>query len=685
MVKLPQRSEIALTPGTFFYSLDRSKAALYVLVGPIQNKLEDYEGAVIYDKAKGRMVGCPVDRAVQSAFVVPAGSYATVTNPYVTEGRLVQPKPGEKTIVDDVALQHGRIMHVPGPSRIIPWPGQEVTILDGFRLARDQYVIVEVVDSIPDATYTDLLNLSPVDVARTDGDLHVGARFVIGGNKTALFIPPTGVRVLGGIQAVKRAVRLTPLQWCRMEDDTGGISYVYGTDKAIVYPDADRKIIASGDVYDLRKLGLHLRSREGTESFLTEVGSDGDDAKLYWPVAEDEIINTIDPIEIGINQGVYVRPKGQVPVVIREGPYMLMVDPLRYEVVDRDGGCFAPAIVVQDNDALEINSPTGTRIALGPTTTLLQFHETEGRRLPVISHCTLSLTGIAADATPVQALVAYEQRMTGPASEWFRETSGRFRFPRMLESRFRNGIQKLNAPAINTATVYGSLFDDSDEELTLNDVTIAKMEVQSVELRDSDLSGRLKMVKRSRTLDALVAADQAMTHEARQRQDTYEQILAELDRKSFERTAETETLKTHLEAEKDRVGLERQRAIQHMLDEIATAETERDARHRQHNLDFETKRQDLEVTALTAHAQANVVVLNAIQPELIAAIRAAGVHTNFGKVVQHLGPSALLNGLGLDEALKRLIGKEAAASLLLTDPAASDKPNGRSKQQSVEQ
>ena len=84
------------------------------------------------------------------------------------------------------------------------------------------------------------------------------------------------------------------------------------------------------------------------------------------------------------------------------------------------------------------------------------------------------------------------------------------------------------------------------------------------------------------------------------------------------------------------------------------------------------KEQALHLALLAAQAGANEQVLAALQPELIAAIKAAGAQTAFSKVVQHLGPASILQGVGLEDAIRKLIGNDAASNLLMVD-----KPNGR--------
>lgn len=686
---MTKRSELVLPPGTFAYSLDRSNAKMSVLVGPLQNKLEEQEGAVIWDRSKGRTVGCPVDRAVQPIVIVPADSYAVVTNPHIVDGQLHQPPAKRKTQVDEIELQYGRVQHVSGPTAIIPWPGQDVQVRKRFQLGRDQYVRVEVTEWLDSDTLTSLLSLADVeDVESTP--VQLGSQFVITGKKTSIFTPPTGVTVLGN--TVKTADRLDAFEWARYVSDDGTARYVHGP--ALVYPRVNEKFDKRGKAIDLSRVGLHARrlvqtehGPAGEEVFLTRYGQEATgEPHYYWPDGTLEEIATIEPIDVPDGGGLYLREHGDSAVKVHTPTAPLLIDPLRFELVDREESCFAPAVVVQDNQATEIVSPKGSRVVVGPQLVLLEYNEQEGETL-VLRNSYENDTAVAetSDGIPVYATVRLTRAMAGTPADWFRASSARHRVHETVEQLFVSSVKKLTAAQVEADNrVLQDVFAaDSAFSSLAPDVTVSDVFVK-VRFADPETEKAIEKNRKTAAMHRLEEQGRALTRQECEAKQKHEAALDGLVQETAERIRCKKMAEKQAELDAEKVELEAKKSVQDLLDELATYELDREARRNQQLIDHRKREVDLERQAVETKTSASVEVLNAIQPHLIEAIRTAGAQTSFSKVVQHLGPASILQGIGLQEALTKMIGNDAASSLLLTGSPAADKPNGRSKRPNVE-
>lgn len=676
---MTKRSELVLPPGTYAYSLDRANAQLSVLVGPLQNKLEELEGTVTFDGQKGRMVGCPIDRAIKPLIIVPAGSFASVTNPYTVDGKVVAPPVRKKTQVSEVELQYGRSVHIPGPTALVPWPGQDVTVQEGYRLARDQYCYVEVVGELDEAgikLYTRL-------------GLPTQGRSIVRGDNEAVpqpFIPPTGMQVLGGTKAVKTAVRLGRLDWCRIVSQEEGTSYRYGP--AVVFPEPNETVEATGEAYDLRICGLHIRQlgkpdensrQDCSDRFFTAFGEKDVAQPFHWPNAEEDILAVLKPIEIPVGGGIYVRPAGSTDIKIYDKPGPVLFSPLEYELVERDGSAFAPAVVVQDNEAVEINSPAGTRYLLGPQTGLLDYGEQEGRRVNITEQVELQLDGVCNDAVPVKTRYAFTLSCLGETASWFGIVCPKTRAIALLEQAFTHYVAQHASTDLSPEMIAKQMAELELPEVRLTDRVIGKLK-----LVDEQIARLVETAQRNETINRWTAHTQQQEADRRRAEEQHTTALAELDEKLAALKTQADASIARADAERHRLVLECKRGQQELLDEISTYELDREARKAQQTLELKAKQDDLERKMLSAQAEAVVAQLNAIQPELVAAIRTAGAQTAFSKVVQHLGPSAILGGVGLQDAVKRIIGDDAASSMLLTGMSPPDKANGRSKRPNAE-
>ena len=681
---MSKRSELVLPPGTFAYSLDRANAKMSVLVGPLQNKLEEQEGAVVWDPNKGRTTGCPVDRAVQSIVIVPADSFAVITNPYVVDGKLHQPPAKRKTQVDEIELQYGRAEHVSGPTAIVPWPGQDVTVRKRFQLARDQYVCIEVTELLSDEA-----NEALATVTGRDPDLppfRPGDQAIIMGQQATLFTPPTGVKVLGN--QVKSGQHVKAFEWARLRASDGTCRYVRGPE--LVFPRDNEKVETTGKAVDLTKAGVHVRrlvdvedSPAGEELFLCQFDADENKPKQYWwPSEQVELIETIEPTEVPEGGGVYVRERGRgdAAISIYKANAPVLFSPLTWELVPRDGSVFAPAVVVQDNEAVEINSPKGSRVVVGPKVTLLEYTEQEGERIKVSDYFETK-TGYAdtSDGVNVFANVSLTSTLTGEPAEWFRTPGSRDRIRNAIEALFRSSIGKFTAAQVEAKA---RLLVDTFT-LDLPGITVSDVDVQ-VWFAEPEVHKAVVQNRMTATMNRLVEQQRQLEQQSEKVCQDHEAAMAAMTEAAIERNRLTALAEAKAKADAKKLELDAEKSMQDVLDELATYELDREARRNQQAVEQRKREVELERQKLEAQAAASVEVLGAIQPHLIEAVKMAGAQTSFSKVVQHLGPASILQGVGLQDALAKVVGSDAASALLLTGSGAPDKSNGRTKRPNAE-
>jgi hypothetical protein len=454
-----------------------------------------------------------------------------------------------------------------------------------------------------------------------------------------------------------------------------------------VVPEVNETIEKISKAIDLTQVGVWVRKLvddesgpAGTEMFLSDLDKKPGTSH-YWPCETEEVIDVVKPVDIPEGGGLYLRKRGDTAVMLYEQAGRLLPDPLKFELVERDGSCFAPAVIAQEGDALEIDSPRGSRVLVGPSVTLLQHHETEGRRLHIKQPMTFTVEDFTADNVETKVEIECEREMTGAIASWFSPSADEF--IRVLRRRVQDAISSCTANAIveNPSAFSAPVVED----LVVGCVSVTNIRINKIEFADPELTALYGRVRHDHAVEELEAQLREIALSTKRAEEQFAIQRNEIDINLINMAEEARILDAKLVEQRERRALEYKRDQQEVMDEIVTYELDREARQSQQRIDIDRKRQELEQDLVRSHSEANVKVLEALQPELVAAIRAAGAQTNFGKVVQHLGPASILQGIGLQDAVKRIVGDEAAGSLLLTGMPCADKPNSGSKRRSAEQ
>lgn len=373
---------VVLKPGQFVHTWDKSSGEVNVHVGPCPSISEVL---VLLDK-KGEFIEVKRDEGgIQNFIKAVTGQYIALENPAVQKKEF---KAGKNQPVE---LKTGKTVNTPGPFYQPLWPGQVVSVIDGHKLAYDEYLIVRVYDEVeegkeevqaavresddpgkdPDKEKKDIKEkVEKVEKVISLKGKPIGYMTVIKGKDVSFYIPPTGVEVVKDDKEnyVRKAVVLSDMEFCAIRDEKGVIHYHRGP--GVVFPNnayaafvINEKAVRGQDnrifkAYTLltNEKALHLRVikgfdkergdevlprgfkwKEGRKSF--EAGEEiliRDLDCIFFPFDEIEVIAEISAVSILDGEGIYVQSllTGKVEVV--EGPKMRIIDPREEKQVIRD-------------------------------------------------------------------------------------------------------------------------------------------------------------------------------------------------------------------------------------------------------------------------------------------------------------------------------------------------------------
>ena len=392
--KRPRERELVLAPNEYAYVLDTTKGHVNCYVGPHKTSLAQTDQPVVFDERTKRFEAtAELAKTVQLFATAPANWYLVLKNP-AKDGS--HPKPGiASTAVD---LQVGRKIVVAGPASFALWPGQMARVLEGHRLASNQYVVVRVYD--PEAA----------------GQGTVGEERIVTGTDASFFVPPTGMEVVADDDGrfVRDAVTLQRLEYCVLVGEDGKKRFVRG--EAVVFPAPHQRFFERGGrrvfkAIELSEItGLYVKviapyvdedgveHVEGEELFLTGA------SKIYFPREEHAIIRyggagdgeeLHQAIAVPAGEGRYVlnRLTGAVSLVV--GPRMLLPDPrrevlARRVLADREARLFYPG----NDEAAAVNEALRRGATRGVAATTAK----QGGRAPAVPAPPPSIATAAAAA-----------------------------------------------------------------------------------------------------------------------------------------------------------------------------------------------------------------------------------------------------------------------------------------------
>jgi major vault protein len=377
MAAIDSQKDLVLPPGRYVFILN-DKGIVETWVGPVRvTSSGSNDTAVTWNQNKrgfDPFIGDPA-AAIRPLISVSKGQYVILEGlPVPKEGEklLDHPPIGTNSRGPDIDVSKSTVIH--GPSVFALWPRQSATVIDGHRLAHDQYLVVAVRDDEqarlnPDAV---LKNHDGAQIA-TD-DITMGALFIIKGTDVSFYMPGPGLEVVKDEEGayVRNAVTVEQLEYAYLRDQSGKKAYVRGP--AVVFPRPTQTFITrtldDGTVVK-RFRAIELTETSGlyikvTQAYTEESGPEkgkeravgeelflkGSEYPLYWPRVEHMLLRQgSSEIHYSIaipdeGTGYYVRNKktwidsndvehkdGVVELI--RGPKTLLIDPRTQTLVKR--------------------------------------------------------------------------------------------------------------------------------------------------------------------------------------------------------------------------------------------------------------------------------------------------------------------------------------------------------------
>jgi major vault protein len=350
-----ENRELPLAPGSYAFMQDTTKGSVKTYVGPTVINQTGQERPVVYHG--NAFVQCTLEQAVKPIVVAGEGDYVVLDNPSKKAGEQFPPRGG---VAQDMELQYGTCVNIPGPTSFALWPGQVARVIPGHNLRSNQYVQVRVYnESQAKANWSKAVIKTadtPADeeVATKDADqlgLTMGKLLIIKGTEVSFYIPPTGVEVVPDSNGnmVQEAVTLERLEYCILIDEDGNKRYARGP--AVVFPKPTENFFTENKkrkfrAVDLNEIqGLHIKViapyeedgkkyKEGDEIFIT-----GKECAIYYPRPEHSIVKYGErekhyATAIPPGEGRYLMNRKTGVIELVRGPTMSLPNPV-YQVFVR--------------------------------------------------------------------------------------------------------------------------------------------------------------------------------------------------------------------------------------------------------------------------------------------------------------------------------------------------------------
>lgn len=384
MAETSRQREMVLAPNEYAFVLDRTSGHVNVFRGPHKEALSTDMRPVIWQD--GRFVESDaedISSAVRPFTRATEEQYVVLRNPQVSDKDMTLGKNSP------VTLQTGKTVIRRGPVEFPLWPGQETEVIDGHQLHEDEYLRIRVSGPVASADAASLWKVVREDWRHTaesqaeqktaekpdeasakpllpEASFPFGAEYIVRGDKTQFFIPPTGVTVLpldGSKRFVRRGIRLAADEYAMLVNRVGRVSYVYGPATVIPCVDQEFKNAPNGQpVFKAMAIdensGVLLRTlaemtvaeaRERVVGVVLVTGEISPDSKLppgtrlvvwkenrlVFPADGIEIVRRFDAVHIHAGTARYLKDltKGTTHVV--RGEKLYLADPRTEEFVER--------------------------------------------------------------------------------------------------------------------------------------------------------------------------------------------------------------------------------------------------------------------------------------------------------------------------------------------------------------
>lgn len=416
-------NELVLNPGEYAFLQDNTKGNVQTFVGPIVVTQTGQLRPILF--GEGRFSETSLQDAAVQCVLAREGEYLVLDNPTKDGDGLKHPvSANNNTSAPD--LLHGEKIVVPGPVGFALWPQQAATLIGGHHLRPDQYLLVRVYnEDAAVANWGDTIaktndeNDEEAVVSKTaeELDLSLGKLLVI--KDVSFYIPPTGVEVMPteNGEYVRDALSLEMSEYAILVDSNGNKRYEPGPQ--IVFPEPTEEFFKENGSIKFKPIeltptqGLHIKIncnyedkqwpvveedgevtitsrkfKEGDEIFIT-----GATHPIYYPREEHSIVRYGDNLihyatAVSAGQARYVMDKSTGEIVTRQGPDMILLNPIDEVFVTR---------VLSDAESLLMYP--GNQDSLEYNQSLRQFQLDRGAEKEALTSAMLSADFAASSLT----------------------------------------------------------------------------------------------------------------------------------------------------------------------------------------------------------------------------------------------------------------------------------------------
>jgi len=370
---MSRNRDLVLPPRTQAYVLDTTKGKVSVYVGPSKTSLSDTDRLVRWDKNQRQFVECAdPNKATINWAEAGEGQYIALLDPSKSEAKT---HPSAGVSEEAIELSVGRKVVIPGPISFPLWPGQTAEIIDGHRMATNQYVVVRVCQ--PEEANKNWMKDRVADSTLKAGDnvpdLEMGQLMIIKGTDVSFYIPSTGFEVVPDENGkfVRSAVTLEQLEYSILLDENGKKRYVRGPD--VVFPEPTETFIVQDGQRKFPAIELSPQSgvyvkvtaayeeNDKTYNVGDEIFITGNEMPFYFPRAEHSVIKYGDrtrhhAIAIPEGEGRYVLNRNTGIISLVRGPNMYLPNPINEVIVKRILDPETVRIMYPNNqEALQVN------------------------------------------------------------------------------------------------------------------------------------------------------------------------------------------------------------------------------------------------------------------------------------------------------------------------------------------
>ena len=686
--------DIPVAPNEYAYVQDLTKGDVNIYVGPCKISLTNTERMVEFHQGRFRPTrGDEGGPGVNPFILASSSQYIILENP--PKDPHAKYSKGNNSAIE---LATGKKVVVAGPAAFALWPGQKAQVIDGHTLRDDQYLVVRVYDAVEGESG----EKSPI-----------GAERVVKGAEVNFYIPKTGLEVVPeNGQYVRNAVTLLDGEYCILLTPSGQRKYFRGP--AVVFPEPVERFVErdGGRVFKAvnlkQNLGLHVRVAKdvtvadgagpipagtyaaGQEIFLK------DREGFFFPTEHFEVVAAVEAIPIAEKEGVSVRDVETGKITTEAGPKYYLPDPTRVEVVRRPldpetarlygvpnhDPARAVSIYIPPSMAVLVIAKNKRDVVKGPQTLILDHDEDlEVLRLStgkpktdekLLSTCFLQVEGNKVsdivrvktnDHVEIQLLLSYRVSfLEQESARWFNVKNYVGLLCDHLASIVRSAVREASIDTFHTnsvevirGTILGPKHGEekrAGRKFDENGMVVYDVEVLDVNILDADVRKLLTDAQRAAITAEVKKEEEELRLGAEKQKESVNQQVSEARKETLRKEAELEAAvralaEVKMNAEVHLHRLRKTGEAQNEADALAVTSAARNA--------AAARDLELAMTELERRVSAFKEQMGALQPELVATLRALGNQQLAAELTRNLSPLAILGGDSVAGVTERLL------------------------------